>query len=458
MKRRTILGDGNCLFRALSHQLAGHENLHLQIREEICNYMEEHSAHFAPFSSCNEEDFKLVVDDMRTPGIFGGNAELAAFANIYDYTIRVYHNCIPEPINIEPVSLTDNNSDNSELDDDDDDYLSPYESACQSDLLPSTIVDCLFPVRSDSDSEFKPESKYNKKPISRNICKVMQRSSCEDKERIFDLLLENNNKLKKVLHILKDEHKELLASPSYHEGSSPYYTCSEGELSVCYDSPTFIKFKSSQESTEEPAVQIEPLSTSNILPSKLQPASPIAPSSSVSLKSLRRDEEEEKQISPKKAKSNNHCTSTKEKAHFTEPAALIEPSSFSNSIPLKLQTTSPIEATRSSVSLKSLRQDEEEEKQVSPKRAKSSSHGTPAGAEAHFTKLAAPFEPSSTSNSIPSTSQTAYPLEVTSSSLSIKSPHHYEEEEEKFLPKKAISNNHVTLPETETSINLSAIP
>ncbi|KAJ9082174.1 hypothetical protein DSO57_1006910 [Entomophthora muscae] len=114
MKRYAILGDGNCLFRALSHQLAGHENLHLQIREEICNYMEEHSAHFAPFSSCNEEDFKLVVDDMRTPGIFGGNAELAAFANLYNYTIQIYHNCIPEPINIEPVSLTNNNSDNSE--------------------------------------------------------------------------------------------------------------------------------------------------------------------------------------------------------------------------------------------------------------------------------------------------------------------------------------------------------
>ncbi|KAJ9082180.1 hypothetical protein DSO57_1006916 [Entomophthora muscae] len=112
--RRAILGDGNCLFRALSHQLEGHENLHLQIREEICNYLEEHSAHFAPFSLCNEDEFKFLVDDMRTPGIFGGNAELVAFANLYGYTIRVYHNNILEPIDIEPVSLTNNNSDNSE--------------------------------------------------------------------------------------------------------------------------------------------------------------------------------------------------------------------------------------------------------------------------------------------------------------------------------------------------------
>ncbi|KAJ9082175.1 hypothetical protein DSO57_1006911 [Entomophthora muscae] len=133
----------------------------------------------------------------------------------------------------------------------------------------------------------------------------MQRSSCGDFERIFDLLFENNNKPKKVIHILEDEHKELLASPSYLKGSSLYYSSSEGELPVFYDSPAFIKCKLGQKSTEEPAAQIEPLSTSNIIPSKLQPASPIVPSSSVSLKSLWKMKRKRSKFT-QEAKSNNH--------------------------------------------------------------------------------------------------------------------------------------------------------
>ncbi|KAJ9090631.1 Ubiquitinyl hydrolase 1 [Entomophthora muscae] len=487
MKRYAILGDGNCLFRALSHQLTGHENLHLQIREEICNYLEKHSAYFAPFSLFNEDEFKWIVDDMRTPGIYGGNAELAAFANLYCYTIRVFHNGSVDPIHIEPVSLTENNSDNYEpsckhngilnlvyfsgqqhyestcpignthtgsfmLDEDDDFYLSPYEYACKSDLLLSTIVGCLSPVLSDSDSEFKPKSLYNKESISHNVCNVMQQSRCEDKERIFDHLLEANNNPKKALLILEDEHKELLTSPNYSGGSSVYHSCSEGELTVYYDALTSIKCKASQESTKEPANLIKPSSTSNTLHSKLQPSSPIALSSYVSLKSSCRDEEEEKQISPKRAKSNNHSTPTEENTHLTKPVALIEPSSTSNIIPLKPQTTSPIKATRSSVSLKSSRQDEEEEKQISPKRAKSNNHSTPTEENTHLTKPVALIEPSSTSNIIPLKPQTTSPIKATRSSVSLKSSFQDIEEEKQISPKRAKSNNHGTPTEENTHL------
>ncbi|KAJ9075830.1 hypothetical protein DSO57_1031917 [Entomophthora muscae] len=48
------------------------------------------------------------------PGISGGNAELVAFANLYYYTIRVYHGSILEPIVIEPFSLTKDNMVDSE--------------------------------------------------------------------------------------------------------------------------------------------------------------------------------------------------------------------------------------------------------------------------------------------------------------------------------------------------------
>ncbi|KAJ9090632.1 hypothetical protein DSO57_1000482 [Entomophthora muscae] len=91
--------------------------------------------------------------------------------------------------------------------------------------------------------------------------------------------------------------------------------------------------------------------------------------------------------------------------------------------------------------------------QFLPKKVKSNSHGTLAGAEAHFTKPDALIEPLSTSYFIPSSSQNASPFEVTCSKLSLKSPHQDKEKEEKVLPRKAIGNNHVTLPETETASN-----
>ncbi|KAJ9082181.1 hypothetical protein DSO57_1006917 [Entomophthora muscae] len=218
----------------------------------------------------------------------------------------------------------------------------------------------------------------------------MKRSGCKDKKRISDLLLENNNKLKKVLHILKDENKEFLAEPSYLEASSPNYSCPEGDVpAYCDDLPTNIKCKSKQESTKELAALIEPLSTSDILPSKLQPASPIeASSSSVSLKSPCRDEEEEEKVSSKKAKSNIHGTPTDEKAHFTEPAVLIEPLPASDFIPSKLQTASPLEVISSSLFLKSSHQDEEEEK-VFPEKAKSNNNDTLSKTETSSTSLSA---------------------------------------------------------------------
>ena len=43
------LGDGNCLFRALSDQLYGTPAHHLQLRAEICNWIEQHKERYAPF-------------------------------------------------------------------------------------------------------------------------------------------------------------------------------------------------------------------------------------------------------------------------------------------------------------------------------------------------------------------------------------------------------------------------
>ena len=43
------VGDGNCLFRALSDQLYGTPTYHLRLRADICNWIELHKERYAPF-------------------------------------------------------------------------------------------------------------------------------------------------------------------------------------------------------------------------------------------------------------------------------------------------------------------------------------------------------------------------------------------------------------------------
>ena len=43
------LGDGNCLFRALSDQLYGTPSHHQQLRKDICDWIEAHKQRYEPF-------------------------------------------------------------------------------------------------------------------------------------------------------------------------------------------------------------------------------------------------------------------------------------------------------------------------------------------------------------------------------------------------------------------------
>jgi OTU domain-containing protein 3 len=47
------LGDGNCLFRALSDQLHGTPSHHLRLRADICDWIEAHKVRYEPF--CEDE-------------------------------------------------------------------------------------------------------------------------------------------------------------------------------------------------------------------------------------------------------------------------------------------------------------------------------------------------------------------------------------------------------------------
>lgn len=57
---RDVMGDGNCLFRAVSCALHGNENQHMAIRQATVRFMKQHPDNFAPFV---EDD--MTFDDVR---------------------------------------------------------------------------------------------------------------------------------------------------------------------------------------------------------------------------------------------------------------------------------------------------------------------------------------------------------------------------------------------------------
>ncbi|EMD35208.1 hypothetical protein CERSUDRAFT_116678 [Gelatoporia subvermispora B] len=82
------LGDGNCLFRALSDQLYGTPSYHLKLRQDICNWIEAHKERYAPFVD-DERGLDVHLQCMRQPATYGGHLELSAFAHMTHRNVKV---------------------------------------------------------------------------------------------------------------------------------------------------------------------------------------------------------------------------------------------------------------------------------------------------------------------------------------------------------------------------------
>lgn len=97
--------DGNCLFRSISDQLY-HDfgGQHVEVRDEVCNYIEGHKEDFSVFlvlddedAAVNEEDaanFETYVFQMRQDGDWGGHLELVAAARMYRCVKEIAHDSL----------------------------------------------------------------------------------------------------------------------------------------------------------------------------------------------------------------------------------------------------------------------------------------------------------------------------------------------------------------------------
>ncbi|KAJ7814669.1 hypothetical protein B0H14DRAFT_3111919 [Mycena olivaceomarginata] len=82
------IGDGNCLFRALSDQLYGSPSRHPQLRREVCDWIAGHKARYEPFVE-DERGIEVHLRCMRENATYGGHMELSAFAHLTRRNVKV---------------------------------------------------------------------------------------------------------------------------------------------------------------------------------------------------------------------------------------------------------------------------------------------------------------------------------------------------------------------------------
>ncbi|KAG7391103.1 hypothetical protein PHYPSEUDO_005870 [Phytophthora pseudosyringae] len=83
-----IRKDGNCLFRALSDQLYGHERRHLELRRRLVDFIDLERAYFEPFVA--GEGVVEYCARLREAGAWGGHPELVAAARLLGVHIIVH--------------------------------------------------------------------------------------------------------------------------------------------------------------------------------------------------------------------------------------------------------------------------------------------------------------------------------------------------------------------------------
>jgi hypothetical protein len=71
-----VTGDGNCLFRAVAHQVYGDESLQSLVREKCMNYMEAEAEFFSQFVEGGIVMFPRYLSAKRLSGCWGDDPEI----------------------------------------------------------------------------------------------------------------------------------------------------------------------------------------------------------------------------------------------------------------------------------------------------------------------------------------------------------------------------------------------
>ncbi|RQM23345.1 hypothetical protein B5M09_011802 [Aphanomyces astaci] len=90
LRLHAVEGDGNCLFRAVSHQLYGDDQHHGIVRRFCMDYMELQRHFFEPFIVGDASAFDRYVRHKRLDAVWGDDPELQALCELYDRPAQVF--------------------------------------------------------------------------------------------------------------------------------------------------------------------------------------------------------------------------------------------------------------------------------------------------------------------------------------------------------------------------------
>jgi OTU domain-containing protein 5 len=83
-------GDGNCMFRSVSHQIYGTDRYHGIVREKCMDYMDVERKYFEPYVEGDMDDFVRYLDTKRRDGVWGDDPEVQALCEIYDRPAEIW--------------------------------------------------------------------------------------------------------------------------------------------------------------------------------------------------------------------------------------------------------------------------------------------------------------------------------------------------------------------------------
>lgn len=93
-----VAADGNCMFRALSHQLCGSEEHHIQLRSMLLQVIQSNYDTYCHYwiedMPWGVVTFDEHLNDLGKPGIWGTQVELQACSDCLNITIYI---CSPNP-------------------------------------------------------------------------------------------------------------------------------------------------------------------------------------------------------------------------------------------------------------------------------------------------------------------------------------------------------------------------
>ncbi|XP_053692922.1 OTU domain-containing protein 5-A [Sabethes cyaneus] len=93
---KDMVEDGACLFRAISLQIYGDQDMHEVIRQQTMDYIYQNREYFAQFVT---EDIDNYVSRKRANHVHGNHIEIQAMSEMYNRSVELY--CYQlEPINI----------------------------------------------------------------------------------------------------------------------------------------------------------------------------------------------------------------------------------------------------------------------------------------------------------------------------------------------------------------------